>query len=309
MLKINKNIAVYFIPFFFLALFSIGTNKAVAATINFSPSGGTYHVGDSIKIKVIIASDKSVNATSANVSFPTNILSLTSLSKSSSIVSLWAQEPVYSNSNGSANFEGVILNGYTGNNGNIITLVFKAKAIGAANLKFNNASILANDGNGTDLFSGDLTTAILNIEKAIEIESLKEEPKVEKPAEIIEGVIEKISEVEITNKLPDNSLLVTIIIILIIILIFIIIFIFFLLSRLRKNIKDQLIKAENIVYKNFRGLEKNIDIHSKKQKTIRIEQKILKNNDIIDEGNDSNTLKEVMDTENKIIKEIDEIDK
>jgi hypothetical protein len=145
---IHKFLLIFLFSFFFIA------PKTWAATINLNPANGIYKVGDTINLNVSIASNTSVNAVAAKISYPTDLLTLNSLSKEGSIVSLWAQQPLYSNVEGIASMEGVILYGYTGDRGNIITLVFKAKDVGTANIKFNTASILANDGNGTETLSG-----------------------------------------------------------------------------------------------------------------------------------------------------------
>lgn len=304
MLKINKTLIFFSFPLYFFISFFLNINSVIAAEINFSPTSGTYHVGDTIKVKVIISSDKSVNAVSSNIYFPFDILSLTSLSKSSSIVNLWAQEPSYSNNTGLVNFEGVILNGYTGNSGNILTLVFKIKKVGTANLYFKDVSILANDGNATDIFSGNLKTAILNIEKEIKKEIKVDKPVLdqenEKTIQIIEKVADKIEEVEVINKLPNHSLLVTIIILLIILLIILILFIFYLLIKIKRHFKDKLFKAENVIYKNFKNLKNKINIASK-------EKNIYKNNGIIKLEKKNSVLKDVVETESNIIKEIEKI--
>jgi hypothetical protein len=125
-----------------------------AATLNLVPSVGSYKTGDTIRVKVSVSSTSSINAVSGKISYPSDILSLTSISKAGSIVNLWAQEPSYSNNSGQASFEGVILSGYTGSSGTIITLTFKANLAGKANLKFASGSVLANDGNGSEVFSG-----------------------------------------------------------------------------------------------------------------------------------------------------------
>lgn len=64
------------------------------------------------------------------------------------------QEPSFSNSNGTVNFEGIVLNpGFTGEAGKILTINFKAKAVGEAALTFFSASVLANDGEGTNILT------------------------------------------------------------------------------------------------------------------------------------------------------------
>lgn len=162
--KINTKIVFYFSIFFLL----FSAQIAFAASLNLSPSSGSYDVGDTINVRIVLSSPvQSANAVSATVDFPKALLTLNSISKSNSLVSLWAQEPSYSNASGTANMEGVILNGYTGSNGTIVTLSFKAKAVGNANVKFTASSILANDGQGTNILTG-AGQANFNITKAEE---------------------------------------------------------------------------------------------------------------------------------------------
>lgn len=298
MLKKTKRSYLYFVFLFFFLFFLITSNQVLAATVNFSPSSSTYHVGDTIRIKVVVSSDSSINAVSNNISFSNDLLSLTSLSKSSSIVSLWAQEPSFSNTTGTVSLEGVILNGYNGSSGHIITLIFKAKSVGIATLKFSDVSILANDGNGTDLFSGALSTGTINIEKAIKIEKPEKETK---PIDTIENVIEKIEEVEISNELPDNSLLISIIILLVIILCFIVISVFLLIFKLKKYLKNRLLKIKKIIDKNFKNLEKEIKLEIKDSKQKEV-------NKMVQDNKKDDIMKEVIDTEDKIIEEIEKIE-
>ncbi len=127
-----------------------------AATIFFSPSGGTYHVGDSVNVSVVVSSaDQALNAVSGDVVFPGDLLEATGVSKSGSIISLWVQNPSFSNSTHRVHFEGIALNpGYTGSGGRVLTMTFRVKAEGQANLRFSGVSILANDGQGTGILSG-----------------------------------------------------------------------------------------------------------------------------------------------------------
>lgn len=138
--------------FYFLLSFSL----AHAATLYFTPSSGSHAVGQTFSVSVYTGStDQAMNAVSGTVSFPSDKLELLSLSKTGSIVSLWVQEPSFSNGAGTATFEGIVLNpGYTGSAGKIITLTFKAKQAGVAALSFTTSSVLANDGKGTNILTG-----------------------------------------------------------------------------------------------------------------------------------------------------------
>ncbi len=148
---------------FILVGFSVGAN-AKAASLYFSPSSGSYKVGQQFSVGVYVGSaDAAMNAAEGAISFPEDMLSVVSISKSGSIASLWAQEPSFSNSAGTVDFAGIVLNpGYTGGAGKILTVTFKAKAKGEASLNFSSASVLANDGLGSNIFSG-AGTAVFTI--------------------------------------------------------------------------------------------------------------------------------------------------
>ncbi|MBU2544615.1 hypothetical protein KJ618_04070 [Patescibacteria group bacterium] len=121
----------------------------------FSPSSGTYAIGSTLSVSVYVSSaDQAMNAASGVISFPRDKLEVTSLSKTGSIFSLWVQEPSFSNSAGTINFEGIALNpGFTGASGKLITINFRVKATGVAALNFSSGSVLANDGQGTNILT------------------------------------------------------------------------------------------------------------------------------------------------------------
>jgi hypothetical protein len=164
-LKIYNNFYLFFLTLFFFGIFFFSSAMSVhAARLDLLPTTSSVKVGDTFKIRITLSSpNTSANAISGNVSFSNNLLSLTSISKSNSIVSLWPVEPTYSNSSGTASFEGVVLNGYTGSNATILTLSFKAKALGNAQINFSQGGVLANDGSGTSLSTslGDSQISIL----------------------------------------------------------------------------------------------------------------------------------------------------
>lgn len=126
---------------------------AFAATLTFSPSSGSYGAGQDLTVNVYVSSaDQAMNAVSGTISFPANRLSVVSISKTNSIISLWTADPTFSNSDGSVNFEGIVLNpGFTGNNGKVISITFRALSAGNANMDFDSGSVLANDGSGTSI--------------------------------------------------------------------------------------------------------------------------------------------------------------
>jgi hypothetical protein len=160
----NKKINKLFL-FASLLLVFLFAQIADAATLYPSPSSGSYDVGQSFSVGVFVASaDQAMNAVSGALSFPTDKLEVSSVSTSGSVINLWVQQPVYSNSAGTVNFEGIVLNpGWTGSAGRIITVSFRTKAPGSAPVTFSSGSILANDGSGTSILEG-LGSARFSIE-------------------------------------------------------------------------------------------------------------------------------------------------
>ena len=138
--------------------------KADAALLEILPDTASYSVGDTFTTTVVVSSaDQSINAMSGTIAFPKDKLEAVSISKTSSIVNLWSQEPTFSNFTGEVNFEGVVLNpGYIGLSGTIIKINFRVKSSGTASLVITDGSVLANDGQGTNVLK-DLSGANYNL--------------------------------------------------------------------------------------------------------------------------------------------------
>jgi len=132
-----------------------GAKAADVASLYFSPASGESAVGKILSVGVNVSSaDQAMNAASGIISFPADKLEVTALSKSGSIFTLWVQQPSFSNSAGTVNFEGIVLNpGFTGASGKVITINFRVKAAGVATLNFSSGSALANDGKGTNILA------------------------------------------------------------------------------------------------------------------------------------------------------------
>ncbi len=128
--------------------------STLAATLSLAPKEATHHVGENFTVSMLISADASINAFSGVLLFPTDTLQVISVSKLNSIVNLWTQDPSFSNagSSGNVSFEGVVLNpGFIGPNGRILTITFRVKKEGSANLTFSQYTVLLNDGLGTNI--------------------------------------------------------------------------------------------------------------------------------------------------------------
>jgi hypothetical protein len=144
------------ISFVFLLSISLLLPAATqAAQLYFSPSSGSYYVGQTFSVGVYVSTpDQAMNAASGIISFPKDKLQAISPSKTNSIFDLWVQEPNFSNSDGIINFAGITLNpGFIGSGGKLIGITFKAKANGNASVSFSYGEVLANDGQGTNILT------------------------------------------------------------------------------------------------------------------------------------------------------------
>lgn len=167
----HKKIIIFFVFCFLFWL--VGAHTVRAASLYLSPSSGSYNKGSQISVGVYVSSaDQAMNAVGGQVDFPTDKLSVVSVSKSGSILSMWVQDPAFSNTAGTVNFEGIVFNpGYTGKSGKVLTIVFKVKQTGTAKVSFSSGDILANDGNGTSILQG-MGSASFNLagtEKAVPV--------------------------------------------------------------------------------------------------------------------------------------------
>ncbi len=125
-----------------------------AAEVVVSPSSGSYNVGQSFTITVQAnPQSKSVNAVEGKLTFDSSKLSVTSVSKTGSVFSLWTTEPTFSNAAGTIDFGGGSPTPFS-TRSNVLSVTFKVIAEGSANVAVSSASILAADGQGTDVYTG-----------------------------------------------------------------------------------------------------------------------------------------------------------
>ena len=134
-------------------LFFSTLQSTSAANLVISPSSVSTKVGKSFSVDVLVNNNiDAINAASAVISFPADALKIVSVSKKDSFITLWAEEPVFSNEKGTLSLEGVALNpGFNKASGKVLTINFKALQAGNVSVAVKSGSVLANDGNATDV--------------------------------------------------------------------------------------------------------------------------------------------------------------
>ena len=158
----QNNNSKFKINFYFLAvifsftllIFSLASG-ATAATLFLAPSLGSYSAGNTFSASVKVNTDgKAINTAEATLTFDPTKLSVAGISKTSSVFSLWVSEPTFSNTDGTISFAGGKPSpGFTGSSGTLLTITLKGLTAGTANVNFSSASVLADDGLGTNILS------------------------------------------------------------------------------------------------------------------------------------------------------------
>ncbi len=185
------NFSFGFILLVALFAYCVPNAKAAGASLYFSPSTGTYEIGGTFKIAVKVNSGgEEINAAEGSISYDADILEATGVSKGS-LFMFWTTEPKAGG--GSIKFGGGNPSPYKGAAGNVLTISFKAKKLGTAQVRFTSGAVLANDGKGTNILasmgSGNYTVSAKEIEPKTEVTTKpatdtnkpKEETKPEPP--------------------------------------------------------------------------------------------------------------------------------
>jgi hypothetical protein len=82
------------------------------------------------------------------------LLEVVAINKNASILTMWVEDPKFSNSSGSITLNGGVPNpGFVGSSGEIVSVVFRAKKTGTASLVFGDSAVRQNDGLGTDILT------------------------------------------------------------------------------------------------------------------------------------------------------------
>ena len=128
---------------------------AQGARLYLEPANGQYHRGDTFIAEVKLDTEsEEINTAQVNLTFPQNLLEVVDFSEGNSILTLWPEEPSFSNQNGQISFSGGVPNGYQGTDGLLGKIIFRvvsrSVSRGFAEVVFQDDSqVLLNDGFGT----------------------------------------------------------------------------------------------------------------------------------------------------------------
>jgi len=127
-----------------------GTAHAAASL--YVSAAGSAKVGDTVTISIMVSTGgQSTNAFEGSFSYPANLFDGVRGTFSGSICTLPVTQP--DPSGGSASFSCGTPSGFSGT-GVVATIVLSAKAAGSGSFGLSGCSVLANDGQGTDVTGG-----------------------------------------------------------------------------------------------------------------------------------------------------------
>lgn len=115
------------------------------------PQDRNVIVDNEFTLTIAVDAAQLVNAVSAAINFPKDYLEVIKLSKEGSMLTVWPEDPAFSNEIGTITFSGINLDGGAKGERTVLRVILKAKKTGEAKITFSSAQVLAHDGLGTDV--------------------------------------------------------------------------------------------------------------------------------------------------------------
>ncbi len=165
-----KNKKLLISCFLFVFFCAQGARVTHAALIAVTPVQATVTEGATFTVSVRVDTEgKSVNAAETHIVYPTDSLSVVSATPGTTFT-LQTPGSVNSTSTG-VFFSAGIPSGYTGINGVLGKITFKALKTGSATITVKDGKALLNDGNGTDAFRSGVASTITIIAPKTQVPS------------------------------------------------------------------------------------------------------------------------------------------
>lgn len=126
--------------------------SSAPVSILLTPSQHTLPIDSTFTIDIVVGATTPVNVFKGVMHFDTSRLHIERIDYNTSIADLWAEEPWYSNGDGTLSFIGGTTHpgGFTGT-GSLITVTFKTQGVGPAPISLEEVRVLKHDGLGTDV--------------------------------------------------------------------------------------------------------------------------------------------------------------
>lgn len=142
----KNNILKIMLSLLLLLLFQV---DVTAVDLRLVSNTSDHNVEDEIELSLFVdTQESSINAIEGEIVLPVEYIALDSIRDNASIISLWMVKPTIINAN-KIKFLGIVAGGFSGTEGNILTLRIRALEVGEADFDMTNTKILLNDGLGS----------------------------------------------------------------------------------------------------------------------------------------------------------------
>ncbi len=125
--------------------------RAAGASLAVSPGSITTQPGKTFTVNINAVAGTPINSASGTVNYSASLLQATSVSLSGSVFTLWTDSPTVGSS---ISFGGGLPTPGLVGTGKLFSITFKALGAGNAAISISGGKALANDGNGTNVYTG-----------------------------------------------------------------------------------------------------------------------------------------------------------
>ena len=137
-----------------LMLVPIACVSAADGSLSLVPENGTYAVGDTFVVEVVVDSGgRAVRAAEADLTFDSRSLAIDHLSTDGSLIGSWPTAPIFSNTDGTLQFSGWMNERFTGSEGHILTVTFRALTASRSAVTFTSGVLLADEAQETNVLA------------------------------------------------------------------------------------------------------------------------------------------------------------
>jgi len=134
----------------FVGFLSVFCFAEASTNVFFKESNVNINRGDIFSIDLKISSDKAINVIDGTLLFDNKKLFVREVKIDGSLFTIWAKSPTFDNSTGKISFTGGVPGGFSGKDGQVIKITFRAKGEGDTKVDFQDIfSVFLNDGLGT----------------------------------------------------------------------------------------------------------------------------------------------------------------
>lgn len=150
-------------PIIFLLIINSASTLGVGNIFYFTHASSDFVIaGEESEVTLFVRSKSAINALGGTVTFTPGLLEMNGLSRISSLVDLWSEEPTYTKEENMLHFSGGMIGEKSElpAQGIVLKMNIKALQSGVATIAIMDGQLLASNGEGTNILSGSDTLTL-----------------------------------------------------------------------------------------------------------------------------------------------------